>query len=207
MSSTPPTSRTSPTSRVGQCGAALTDTSLRRGATSTMTSASMPRVGLCGAALTNTSLPRGAISAENISAGSHKCLCKMRSNDFFSSSKKSQNDHSRVIPIGSTTNGRVGTDEGSARSTPDPRRNKTPSQPKPSNQQNADKEIKNLLENIPKILSGAFESTNDMIFESIRRAGDILESRQSADYWKSKNGQQELSRRLRSGIRGHRTGS
>ena len=52
MSSTPPptSTSTSPTSKVGQCGAELTDTSLQRGATSTTTSASMPRVGQCGCA-------------------------------------------------------------------------------------------------------------------------------------------------------------
>ena len=120
----------------------------------------------------------------------------MRSSDFFCSSKKWQNDRPCGIPNGSTATGHVGTEDGSPRSTPDPRRNKTPSQPKPSNQHNADKEIKNLLENIPKILSGALESTNELIIESIRRAGDILESRRSADYWNSEEGQQELLKKI-----------
>ena len=120
----------------------------------------------------------------------------MRSNDFFCTSKKCQNDRSRVIPIGSTTTGRVGTDEGSPRRSTTTRRHGTPPQPKPSYQQNADKEIKNLLENIPKILSGAFESTNEMIIKSVRRAGEILESRRCADYWNSEEGQQELLKKI-----------
>ena len=90
----------------------------------------------------------------------------------------------------------VGTDEGSQRKTITTPCSKTPPQPKPSYQRNADKEIKNLLENIPKILSGAFESTNELIIESIRRAGDILESRRSADYWNSEEGQQELLKKI-----------
>ncbi len=132
----------------------------------------------------------------DLSDGSHKCMCAMQTAEFFCSCKKCMNDRPSGRPFGSTTTGRVGTDEGSPRSTPDPRRNKTPSQPKPNNQQNADKEITNLLENIPKILSGAFESTNEMIIKSVRRAGEILESRRCADYWNSEEGQQELLKKI-----------
>ena len=49
---------------------------------------------------------------------------------------------------------------------------------------------------IPEILSKADSSSNGMILDALRRAGEILKSNSRSDYWLSDAGQAELLRKL-----------
>ena len=63
-------------------------------------------------------------------------------------------------PVGSTTIGRVGTDEGSPRNTITPRRSKTSPQPKPSDQRD-EQEFTDLIDMFPEIMSDSSFPTNE----------------------------------------------
>ena len=43
----------------------------------------------------------------------------------------------------------------------------------------------------PEIMSDASFSTNEAILTSLRRAGEIIKSKQNADYWMSEEGQSD----------------
>ena len=125
----------------------------------------------------------------DLSDGNHKCLCAMQTAEFFCSSKRCINDRPSGRPFGFTTTGRVGTDEGSPRSSTTTRRHETPPQPKPSDQRktNVDKEIVDIIELIPNIVDAA-KSTNSEIIDILQRAGGILRKKQWAEYWITENG-------------------
>ena len=69
----------------------------------------------------------------------------------------------------------------------------------------------------PEIMSDSSFSTNEAILTSLRRAGEIIKSKQNADYWMSEEGQailvgklgdrevpiRSLCFRLLAGVEGH----
>ena len=134
----------------------------------------------------------------DLSDGNHKCMCAMQTAEFFCSSKKCMNDRPSGRPFGSTTTGRVGTDEGSPRSSISTTRQKTPPQPKPSDQREKkiDKEITDLIEFIPGIIDTA-KSNNAQVLDTLRRAEELLRKKRWADYWMTEDGQQELLKKAK----------
>ena len=115
----------------------------------------------------------------DLSDGNHKCLCAMQTAEFFCSSKRCINDCPSGRPLGSTTIGHVGTDDGSPRSSTATRRHETPPWPKLSNQRKAkiDKEIVDIIELIPNIVDAA-NATNGNIIATLQRAGELLRKKQ-----------------------------
>ena len=126
--------------------------------------------------------------------------CARRCSELFSASRNCRNENPRVNPIGSTTFGRVGTDDGSRRSTLSRTRSQASPQPKPSDQPMKSNEQKfdELRDMFPEIMQDANLATNEVILSSLRRAGPILRSSQKSDYWTSEEGQATMLRKIKS---------
>ena len=128
-----------------------------------------------------------------------KCRCERRSSTEFCESGKCRNDNPRVRPIGSTTIGRVGTDDGSQRSTIKSTRSKvaTP-QPKPSDQrkQKNVQDIGELIQKLQNAVNKADSSNSGVILDALRRAGDVMTSNQNCDYWVTEEGQAALVKKI-----------
>ena len=86
-----------------------------------------------------------------------KCSCPERCKDYFCKSSRCRNDQLRDRPTGSVTTGRVGTDEGSPKSTITPRRNEARLQPKPSSHEGSP--LIGQLERLQKALAPSAQST------------------------------------------------
>ena len=163
---------------------------------------------------------RGSSTSLKIeSSSSHKCICNCRSKDYFCSSLKCRNDQQLYRPAGSVTVGRVGTDEGSPRSTRSSRRTVAPSQPKPEEAGGArpvrerieqhsdlkdDAKFVNIEESNPekvlKQLKGDMvnteSSTSSEMLEALKLAAKTLERETRDKFWTTDAGQTELLRRL-----------
>ena len=140
---------------------------------------------------------------------SKSCLCERRASHLLCSSDKCRNYNQRDRPLGSTTAGRVSTDDGSPRSTLTTARHRAPPQPKPNHQtedvpeefamltskRKLNDQIDHLLEHIPNYLRTDVEVPNSEILHALRRAGELLERKRVMDYWLTEEGQSELLRK------------
>ena len=91
-------------------------------------------------------------------------------------------------PHGSTSIGHAGTDEGSPSNTINPASSKTSPEPKHSDKRD-EQDFTELIDMFPEIMNDASFSTNESIVTSLRRAGEIIKSKQSANYWMTEEGQ------------------
>ena len=141
---------------------------------------------------------------------SKSCLCESRAPHLLCSSDKCRNYNQRDRPFGSTTAGRVSTDDGSPRSTISTTSDKATPQPKPdhrheevpkefeslNNKRKLNEEIDMLLKQIPEYLRTDVEVPNSQIVNALRYAGKLLERKRLLDYWLSDEGQNELLRKV-----------
>ena len=96
------------------------------------------------------------------------CSCPERCNEYFCKSSKCRNDQRRDRPAGSVTTGRVGTEEGSPKSTLPTTRYEAPLQPKPSDHDGSPqmghvrlaRNTATVLKHLEETLAKSGESTN-----------------------------------------------
>ena len=116
----------------------------------------------------------------------------------------SDNDHLKTYPAhqsnqarkGSTTTGRVCTDEGSPRSALSTSRPRTPPQPKPSDTPEAKKNLRDLMKSLEDVLQSADQNSNADILNSINQVANAMAVKKHGDYWTTDAGQAELLRMI-----------
>ena len=98
-------------------------------------------------------------------------------------------------PYGSTTNGHVGTHDGSPWNARNPRRTEAHPLPKPSYQSSAG-EFNEVMNSMQDIIANVDERSNAEILASLKKAANMMSMRDKAEYWLSDEGQSELLRRI-----------
>ena len=95
---------------------------------------------------------------------------------------------------GSTTDGHVGTDEGSPWNTLTPRCNETNPLPKPSYRHNSKEFQELMMESMQSTISNADQHSNAEILESLKKAAKAMSRNWQTDYWVTDEGQSKLLR-------------
>lgn len=195
------TSSTTTHPRAAQCGAAAAE------ATSTRASAAT-RSAQCGVAVDDTRSPSGAPfgkgsgksgklskPANKSLFAAHNCVCDKFNGEYFCTSSKCRNYASAFRPHGSTTNGRVGTEDGSPWNATTTRRTEAHPLPKPSYQSSAEK-FNEVMNSMQAIIANVDERSSEEILTLLKKAAKIMSTMGKAEYRLSDEGQKELLRRI-----------
>lgn len=124
----------------------------------------------------------------------HKCTCDNFSGKYFCTARRCSNDVHATRPVGSSADGRVGTDEGSLWNTINRTRIEANPVPKPSDQHNED--CNKAMNSMQTSINNADECTNSEILESLMQAASMLAVQNQDEYWMSGDGQTELLMRI-----------